>query len=202
MAAEAQLEVCDVGQFTVVIGTLFQFLGGRLVVWLFICIRLRHLRSNLPSLLASGQPVLPGLAHVRHLDAERGGQVVYTVGNHDGDLAWDLKTATAVRELTGAKLCLAADLHLPGGERVALELDLTSKSARDVDKVIAAYFAAYMAPEGAERITQLGNWLDTHPRASAGDIHAAQSMVQDLISAMCDEEYPDDDTAKDSSRHC
>src|ERR1700734_486363 len=40
---------------------------------------------------------------------ERGGQVVYTVGNHDGDLAWDLKTATAVRELTGAKLCLAAD---------------------------------------------------------------------------------------------
>ena len=29
---------------------------------------------------------------------ERGGQVVYTVGNHDGDLAWDLKAATAVRE--------------------------------------------------------------------------------------------------------
>jgi UDP-2,3-diacylglucosamine pyrophosphatase LpxH len=52
---------------------------------------------------------------------ERGGQVVYTVGNHDGDLAWDLKTATAVRELTGAKLCLAADLHLPGGELVRVE---------------------------------------------------------------------------------
>src|ERR1700688_3148370 len=52
---------------------------------------------------------------------ERGGQVVYTVGNHDGDLAWDLKTATAVRELTGARLCLAADLHLPGGELIRVE---------------------------------------------------------------------------------
>jgi UDP-2,3-diacylglucosamine pyrophosphatase LpxH len=52
---------------------------------------------------------------------DRGGVVVYTVGNHDGDLAWDLKTATAVRELTGAKLCLAADLHLPGGELIRVE---------------------------------------------------------------------------------
>src|SRR3984885_2421845 len=52
---------------------------------------------------------------------DRGGQVVYTVGNHDGDLAWDLKTATAVREATGAKLCLAADLVLPGGEKVRVE---------------------------------------------------------------------------------
>jgi UDP-2,3-diacylglucosamine pyrophosphatase LpxH len=52
---------------------------------------------------------------------ERGGQVIYTVGNHDGDLAWDLKTATAVRELTGAQLCLAADLKLPGGELIRVE---------------------------------------------------------------------------------
>jgi UDP-2,3-diacylglucosamine pyrophosphatase LpxH len=52
---------------------------------------------------------------------ERGGQVIYTVGNHDGDLAWDLKTATAVRELTGARVCLAADLHLPGGELIRVE---------------------------------------------------------------------------------
>jgi UDP-2,3-diacylglucosamine pyrophosphatase LpxH len=51
----------------------------------------------------------------------RGGQVVYTVGNHDGDLAWDLKTATAVRELTGAQVCLTADLHLPGGELIRVE---------------------------------------------------------------------------------
>ena len=52
---------------------------------------------------------------------ERGGQVIYTVGNHDGDLAWDLKAATAVREATGAELCLAADLVLPGGERIRVE---------------------------------------------------------------------------------
>jgi len=52
---------------------------------------------------------------------ESGGQVIYTVGNHDGDLAWDLKAATAVRDLTGAKLCLAADLRLPGGELIRVE---------------------------------------------------------------------------------
>jgi UDP-2,3-diacylglucosamine pyrophosphatase LpxH len=55
------------------------------------------------------------------LVTERGGQVIYTVGNHDGDLAWDLKAATAVREATGAKLCLAADLVLPGGEKIRVE---------------------------------------------------------------------------------
>ena len=52
---------------------------------------------------------------------DRGGQVVYTVGNHDGDLAWDLKAATAVREATGAKLCLTADLVMPGGEKIRVE---------------------------------------------------------------------------------
>ena len=52
---------------------------------------------------------------------ERGGQVIYTVGNHDGDLAWDLKAATAVHEATGARLCLAADLVLPGGGKIRVE---------------------------------------------------------------------------------
>jgi len=52
---------------------------------------------------------------------QRGGQVIYTIGNHDGDLAWDLKAADAVRDLTGARLCLAADLQLPGGERIRVE---------------------------------------------------------------------------------
>jgi UDP-2,3-diacylglucosamine pyrophosphatase LpxH len=52
---------------------------------------------------------------------ESGGQVIYTVGNHDGDLAWDLKAATAVRELTGARLCLAADLRMPGGGKIRVE---------------------------------------------------------------------------------
>jgi UDP-2,3-diacylglucosamine pyrophosphatase LpxH len=55
------------------------------------------------------------------LVTERGGQVIYTVGNHDGDLAWDLKAATAVHEATGAKLCLAADLVLPGGDKIRVE---------------------------------------------------------------------------------
>jgi UDP-2,3-diacylglucosamine pyrophosphatase LpxH len=53
--------------------------------------------------------------------AERGGQVIYVIGNHDGDLAWDVKAADAVRELTGARLCLEADLVLDGGRRVRVE---------------------------------------------------------------------------------
>ena len=52
---------------------------------------------------------------------ERGGQVIYAIGNHDGDLAWNLKAADAVRDLTGDRLCLTADLHLPGGERIRVE---------------------------------------------------------------------------------
>src|ERR1700677_2190224 len=50
-----------------------------------------------------------------------GGQVIYAIGNHDGDLAWDVKTADAVREMTGARLCLSADLILPGGRKVRVE---------------------------------------------------------------------------------
>ncbi len=61
--------------------------------------------------------------------AAGGGQVVYAIGNHDSDLAWDVKAADAVRELTGAQLCLAADLVLPdappdtppGGSRIRVE---------------------------------------------------------------------------------
>jgi UDP-2,3-diacylglucosamine pyrophosphatase LpxH len=52
---------------------------------------------------------------------EHGGQVIYTVGNHDGDLAWDLKAASAVHDATGAQLCLAADLVFPTGDRVRVE---------------------------------------------------------------------------------
>jgi UDP-2,3-diacylglucosamine pyrophosphatase LpxH len=51
----------------------------------------------------------------------RGGQVIYTIGNHDGDLAWDVKGADAVREMTGARLCLAADLILADGRKVRIE---------------------------------------------------------------------------------
>ena len=51
----------------------------------------------------------------------RGGQVIYAIGNHDGDVAWDVKAADAVREMTGARLCLAADLVLAGGRKVRVE---------------------------------------------------------------------------------
>jgi len=50
-----------------------------------------------------------------------GGQVIYAIGNHDGDLAWDVKAADAVREMTGARLCLSADLILDGGRKVRVE---------------------------------------------------------------------------------
>ena len=51
----------------------------------------------------------------------RGGQVIYAIGNHDGDLAWDVKAADAVREMTGARLCLSADLILPAARKVRVE---------------------------------------------------------------------------------
>jgi UDP-2,3-diacylglucosamine pyrophosphatase LpxH len=51
----------------------------------------------------------------------RGGQVIYAIGNHDGDLAWDVKAADAVREMTGARLCLSADLILPDGRKIRVE---------------------------------------------------------------------------------
>src|SRR5215472_823858 len=51
----------------------------------------------------------------------RGGQVIYTIGNHDSDLAWDVKAADTVREMTGARLCLAADLILADGRKIRVE---------------------------------------------------------------------------------
>jgi UDP-2,3-diacylglucosamine pyrophosphatase LpxH len=51
----------------------------------------------------------------------RGGQVIYAIGNHDGDLAWDVKAADAIREMTGARLCLAADLILDDGRKIRIE---------------------------------------------------------------------------------
>ena len=55
------------------------------------------------------------------LVVERGGQVIYATGNHDCDLAWDVKAADAVTELTGARLCLAADLIDADGGRIRVE---------------------------------------------------------------------------------
>ena len=45
--------------------------------------------------------------------------------------------------------------------------------------------------KGAERITQLVRWLGSHPAAAPADIHAAQSMLQDLISAMNGGGFPE-----------
>jgi UDP-2,3-diacylglucosamine pyrophosphatase LpxH len=73
--------------------------------------------AHAPDILAAHQDLCDALAAV----TARGGQVIYTVGNHDGDLAWDLKAAEAVRDATGASICLAADLRLPDGELIRVE---------------------------------------------------------------------------------
>ncbi|HEY2278855.1 MAG TPA: metallophosphoesterase [Streptosporangiaceae bacterium] len=51
----------------------------------------------------------------------RGGQVIYAIGNHDSDLACDVKAADAVRDMTGATLCLSADLILDDGRKIRVE---------------------------------------------------------------------------------
>src|SRR5436853_514464 len=51
----------------------------------------------------------------------RGGQVIYAIGNHDSDLAWDVKSADAVRDMTGARLCLSADLILDDSRKIRVE---------------------------------------------------------------------------------
>lgn len=73
--------------------------------------------STASTILDAHQDLCDALSAV----AGQGGQVIYTVGNHDGDLGWDLKAAEAVRDATGAEICLAADLHLPDGDRIRVE---------------------------------------------------------------------------------
>ena len=78
---------------------------------------LAHPGTNANTILEAHADLCEALAEV----TARGGQVIYTVGNHDGDLAWDLKAATAVRDMTGAQLCLAADLVMPDGRKIRVE---------------------------------------------------------------------------------
>ena len=105
---------------------------------------------------------------------ERGGQVVYTVGNHDGDLAWDLKAADAVRDITGARLCLTADLHLPGGERIRVEhghqLD-PYNCFHDARNPLDTPLGHHIVREVIPRIEWLGrNWLGgAHEMADPAD---------------------------------
>ncbi len=105
---------------------------------------------------------------------ERGGQVIYTVGNHDGDLAWDLKAATAVRDVTGAKLCLAADLVLPSGDRVRVEhghqLD-PYNCFHDARNPLDTPLGHHIVREVIPKIEWLGrDWLNgAHEMADPGD---------------------------------
>jgi len=73
--------------------------------------------ANATEILRAHEDLCAALAAV----TARGGQVIYAIGNHDGDLAWDVKAADAVREMTGARLCLAADLILAGGKKIRVE---------------------------------------------------------------------------------
>ncbi|MEO6019912.1 MAG: phosphatidylglycerol lysyltransferase domain-containing protein [Knoellia sp.] len=58
-------------------------------------------------------------AHPRFVDAlgavlDAGGQVVYVVGNHDGDLAWDEDATRQVLTRLEVRLCLAAEILFEG----------------------------------------------------------------------------------------
>jgi UDP-2,3-diacylglucosamine pyrophosphatase LpxH len=105
-----------------------------------------------------------------------GGQVVYAIGNHDSDLAWDAKAADAVRELTGARLCLAADLLFPGpaGGRVRVEhghqLDPYNCFC-DPRNRLDTPLGHHIVREVLPRIEFLGRgWLDgAHEMADPGD---------------------------------
>jgi UDP-2,3-diacylglucosamine pyrophosphatase LpxH len=104
----------------------------------------------------------------------RGGQVIYAIGNHDGDLAWDVKTADAVREMTGATLCLAADLVLPDGGRIRVEhghqldpYNCFCDQRNSLDTPLGHHIVREVLP----RIEFLGRgWLDgAHEMADPGD---------------------------------
>ena len=103
-----------------------------------------------------------------------GGRVVYAIGNHDSDLAWDVKAADAVRELTGARLCLAADLLFAGGGRVRVEhghqLDPYNCFC-DPRNRLDTPLGHHIVREVLPRIEFLGRgWLDgAHEMADPGD---------------------------------
>ena len=104
----------------------------------------------------------------------RGGQVIYAIGNHDGDLAWDVKTADAVREMTGARLCLAADLILDDGRKVRVEhghqLD-PYNCFHDARNALDTPIGHHVVREVIPRIEWLGRgWVDgAHEMADPTD---------------------------------
>jgi UDP-2,3-diacylglucosamine pyrophosphatase LpxH len=106
--------------------------------------------------------------------AAGGGQVVYTIGNHDGDIAWDVKAADAVREMTGARLCLAADLILADGRKVRVEhghqLD-PYNCFHDARNALDTPIGHHIVREVIPRIEWLGRgWVDgAHEMADPTD---------------------------------
>jgi hypothetical protein len=44
--------------------------------------------------------------------------------------------------------------------------------------------------KGEKRITNLQRWIDRNPSASSDDTHTAETLLQDLISAMSGEPFP------------
>lgn len=73
-----------------------------------------------PQTILDAHPLLVGaLCGVR----ERGGRVVYVVGNHDVRLAWDAAAAGQVRAVLGVELVLQADLVLPADEPLRLRIE-------------------------------------------------------------------------------
>jgi UDP-2,3-diacylglucosamine pyrophosphatase LpxH len=104
----------------------------------------------------------------------RGGQVIYAIGNHDGDLAWDVKAADAVREMTGARLCLSADLILADGRKVRVEhghqLD-PYNCFHDARNALDTPIGHHIVREVMPRIEWLGRgWVDgAHEMADPTD---------------------------------
>ncbi|MBV9092277.1 MAG: hypothetical protein JO132_00120 [Streptosporangiaceae bacterium] len=109
--------------------------------------------------------------------AARGGQVVYTLGNHDSDLAWDIKAADVVREMTGAQLCLAADLILPDGRKIRVEhghqLD-PYNCFHDARNALDTPIGHHIVREVIPRVEWLGRgWVDgAHEMADPTDFPA------------------------------
>jgi UDP-2,3-diacylglucosamine pyrophosphatase LpxH len=104
----------------------------------------------------------------------RGGQVIYAIGNHDADLAWDVKAADAVREMTGARLCLSADLILDDGRKIRVEhghqLD-PYNCFHDPRNALDTPIGHHMVREVIPRIEWLGRgWVDgAHEMADPTD---------------------------------
>ena len=126
--------------------------------------------SNAAEILRAHEDLASALAAV----AGRGGQVVYAVGNHDGDLAWDGKAADTVREMMGARLCLAADLIWADGRKVRVEhghqLDPYNCFA-DPRNALDTPVGHHIVREVVPRIEFLGSgWVDgAHEMADPAD---------------------------------